>query len=160
MKTFHIQTVVQEYSYEELSVLDKQLVDEAKQQVLKAYAPYSNFQVGAAVALANGKIITGSNQENAAYPSGLCAERTTMFYANAQYPDTAITTIAIAAHNNGDFTDEPISPCGACRQALLESEIRFGTDIKVILYGKQSIYILPNIKSLLPFCFGKENMEK
>ncbi len=159
MNTIHIDTAVLQCSYEELSATDKQLVDEAKLQVKKAYAPYSGFHVGAAIRLKNGLIVTGSNQENAAYPSGLCAERTTMFYANAQYPETPLTAIAIAAFSNGDFTEEPVSPCGACRQALLEPEIRFQTDIKVILYGKNNCYILPNIKSLLPFCFGKENLE-
>ncbi len=159
MNTLYIKTEVQECSYEELTPNDRQLVDEAKRQVKKAYAPYSNFHVGAAIRLGNGRIVAGSNQENAAYPSGLCAERTTMFYANAQYPDTPVTAIAIAAFSQGDFTEEPVSPCGACRQALLEPEIRFKTDIKVILYGKRCIYILQSIKSLLPFCFGKESLD-
>ncbi|MBO5961222.1 MAG: cytidine deaminase, partial [Paludibacteraceae bacterium] len=122
MKEFKIETNVQCFSYDELSETYQNLVDKAKQQTKTAYAPYSKFHVGAAVLMDNGEILCGSNQENAAYPSGLCAERTTLFYANAHYPDRKVVALAIAAAQNEAFLEEPISPCGACRQVMLEYE--------------------------------------
>ena len=116
----------------------------------KAYAPYSKFSVGAAALLDNGITVTGNNQENAAYPSGLCAERTTLFYANSQYPESAVKTLAIAARTERDFIETPIPPCGACRQVILETEKRFGNSIRILLYGKKCIYIVEGIGSLLP----------
>src|SRR5699024_9590066 len=106
----------------------------------RSYAPYSHFSVGAAALLANGVVVTGTNQENAAYPSGLCAERTTLFYANSQYPDQAVVTLAIAARTEKDFIDTPIPPCGACRQVILETEKRYKQPIRILLYGKKCIY--------------------
>ena len=150
-----IVTSVLVYTYEELSEEYKRLVDEAKRVTQNAYAPYSKFNVGAAVLLENGEIICGTNQENAAYPSGLCAERVTMFYANSRYPNVAPRAIAIATFADGDFLDEPITPCGACRQVLLESEIRYGKDIDVLLFGRKGIYVLSNVKGLLPLSFDK-----
>lgn len=135
------------------------LIEEAKKQVMNAYAVYSNFRVGAALLLENGKIIGGSNQENAAYPSGLCAERTAVFYANSQFPDIAVKVIAIAAYSNGEYLKEPITPCGACRQVLLETESRYGKDIKVVLYGTDRTYVIDNVKQLLPLSFGKERLD-
>lgn len=150
-----IVTSVLVYTYEELSEEYKRLVDEAKRVTQNAYAPYSKFNVGAAVLLENGEIVCGTNQENAAYPSGLCAERVTMFYANSRYPNVAPRAIAIATFADGDFLDEPITPCGACRQVLLESEIRYGKDIDVLLFGRKGIYVLSNVKGLLPLSFDK-----
>jgi cytidine deaminase len=143
------------YSYDELSEQYKLLIDKAKQVTKNAYAPYSKFQVGAAVLLENGEIVTGTNQENAAYPSGLCAERVTMFYANSKFPNVIPKALAIATFYDGDFLDEPITPCGACRQVLLETEIRYGVDMDVLLYGKKGIYKLSSIKALLPLSFDK-----
>lgn len=144
----------------DLSPDDRALVEKAKQMTYRSYAPYSNFHVGAAIRMANGEIASGCNQENAAYPSGLCAERTACFHASADYPGMAMKKIAIAARNTAGYDDsslapfqaQPISPCGACRQALLEYEHLFG-DIEVILYGAEAIYVFPSIKSLLPFSF-------
>lgn len=147
------------YKFEELPVSDKNLINKAKEQVQKAYAPYSGFHVGAAIELENGEIFAGSNQENSAYPSGLCAERVAMFYANAQFPDVPVKTIAIAAFTNGNFMPEPITPCGSCRQVLLETEMRFEKDINILLYGTQCVYLIENVKQLLPLCFEKSSLQ-
>ena len=162
MKEIKIETLIRECSYTELSDVDKRLVDAAKSATRRSYAPYSKFHVGAAILMENGEIVTGANQENAAYPSGTCAERTAAFYASAQYPGVGMRKIAIAAwtalHTDAqsDFESgyqlNPISPCGACRQALLEYETLYGP-MEVILYGREKIYILPSVKSLLPLCF-------
>ena len=153
-----IETIVEIYSFEELEASKQQLINKAKEQVLKAYAPYSEFHVGAAVELENGEIFAGSNQENSAYPSGLCAERVAMFFANAQYPTVAVKTLAIAAFTNGKFLEEPVTPCGSCRQVLLETEQRFEKDITVLLYGSKHIFQLDNVKQLLPLCFEKSSL--
>lgn len=144
------------YCSVDIGELDKdlqRLVEEAKHQTDSAYCPYSNFSVGAAVLLDNGVIVGGNNQENIAYPSGLCAERTAMFYANSQYPDHKPTAIAIAAKNGGQFLDKPICPCGGCRQALLEAELRYKSPIRVILYGTQDTLVIDSIADMLPFAF-------
>jgi cytidine deaminase len=125
----------------------------AKKAVNRAYAPYSHFQVGAAVLLANGEIVVGSNQENVAYPSGLCAERTALFYANSQFPDTPVEAIAVAAYTNGDYTDDPVPPCGSCRQVILETQNRYAHPVKILLCGKNEIYCVPSIAELLPLSF-------
>jgi len=155
MKYFNIATKIQICNYEELFLEEKYLIDFAKEASSRAYAPYSQFQVGAAVLLANGEIVTGSNQENVAFPSGLCAERTALFYANSQYPEQAVKSLAIAAYTQGDFIDKPISPCGACRQVILETEMRYHSPIRILLYGKSEIYIIEGINDLLPLAFGK-----
>jgi len=153
-----IETRVEIYSFEELDKSVQLLIIKAKDQVNKAYAPYSGFHVGAAVELENGEIFVGSNQENSAYPSGLCAERVAIFYANAQYPDVAVKSIAIAAFTNGNFLDEPITPCGSCRQVLIETEMRFEKNITILLYGTKRVYMLENVKQLLPLCFEKSSL--
>lgn len=158
MKDLTITTVIKVYQYQELSEADQQLIDAAKAATSRSYAPYSNFSVGAAAFLANGIIITGTNQENAAYPSGLCAERTTLFYANSQYPDQAILTLAIAARTIKDFIDDAIPPCGACRQVILETEKRYNQPIRILLYGKKSIYEIKSIGDLLPLSFDASSM--
>lgn len=162
MKEKEIKTAIKVCNYDELSKVDRELVDAAKRMTCRSYAPYSKFHVGAAILMADGTVVTGSNQENAAYPSGTCAERTAAFWASAHYPGMAMKKIAVAAwtrlHHSENEPDEacfqraPISPCGACRQALLEYETLYG-DIEVILYGLDCIYILPSIKSLLPLSF-------
>ena len=155
MEERKIVTSVLVYSYEELPEEYRMLVDEAKRATQSSYAPYSGFNVGAAVLLSNGEVVSGTNQENAAYPSGLCAERTTMFYANSRYPDVAPKALAIATFAGGDFLEEPITPCGACRQVLLETEMRYGVDIDVLLYGKKGVYVVKSVKALLPLAFDK-----
>ena len=118
------------------------------------YAPYSHFHVGAAALLENDVIVTGTNQENVAYPSGLCAERTALFYANSQYPDVPVKALAIVGISevNG-MNHTPLSPCGACRQVMLETENRFATPMRVLLCGKEEVYIVESAKDLLPFAF-------
>ena len=159
MKDLNIQTIIKVCQYDELSDQDKQLIDKAKEMTQHSYAPYSKFKVGAAALLANGAIVTGSNQENAAYPSGLCAERTTLFYANSQYPDQAVLTLAIAARTEQDFIDNPIPPCGACRQVILETETRYKHPVRILLYGKTEIYLIKGIRDLLPLSFDGSEME-
>ena len=149
-----------EYSFSELDENLQQLITTAKDNTKKSYSPYSKFAVGAALLLENGQIISGSNQENAAYPSGLCAERTAVFYANAMYPSVAPKALAIAAFYNGAFVEEPISPCGSCRQVLLETETRYKTDIQILLYGENRIYQVSSVKQLLPLAFNEQNLKK
>lgn len=137
-----------------------ELISMALEAAGKAYAPYSNYRVGAAALLENGEIITGNNQENAAYPSGLCAERVAVFYAGSQFPDVAIVSIAIAAFEDGKFQDEPVAPCGGCRQVLHEKEFsQGGKPMEVILYGEKRIQVLRSASDLLPlpFIFDKGN---
>lgn len=145
MKDLTLQIDIKIYDYNELSDADRQLMDAAREATQRSYAPYSHFSVGAAARLANGTVVTGTNQENAAYPSGLCAERTTLFYANSQYPDQAVETLAIAARNERDFLDDPIPPCGACRQVMLETEKRFKQPMRILLFGKKGIYEMKSV---------------
>lgn len=159
MKEINLSTKIAVYPLEECSNDEKKLIEAAKEATKKAYAPYSEFRVGAAVLLENGEIISGNNQENAAYPSGLCAERTTIFFANAVHPDQKILAIAIAAWHKGQFTKGVITPCGACRQVLLETENRFNSPIKVLMYGNEVIYSMEKAKDLLPLSFGDEMLK-
>ncbi len=154
MKKFEVSTPVEVLDFDELSQSDRALVDLAREATYRSYAPYSHFKVGAAIALENGEIITGSNQENAAFPSGTCAERSACFYAHSQYPDTGFSKIAVAARAGDDqFVENPVPPCGACRQALLEYETLAKHDVEVLLVGRNSVYRLPSVKSLLPLAF-------
>ena len=147
--------------YDELTDVDRRLIDSAKAACSSAYAPYSKFQVGAAVLLANDEIICGSNQENAAYPSGICAERCAVFYANSRYPDRAVVALAIAASNTpGEFLSTPIAPCGACRQVMLEVEQRHRCPIRILLYGTEGIYLIEGgVSELLPLTFNDSFLE-
>ncbi|OJV40740.1 MAG: cytidine deaminase [Bacteroidales bacterium 36-12] len=154
-----IETKVHVYKFIELEPEIQVLINKAKEQINNAYAPYSNFYVGAAVLLQNGALFEANNQENAAFPSGLCAERVALFYANAQYPNVPVKAIAVAAFYDLNFVEAPITPCGACRQVLLESEIRFENEIDIYMYGKEHIYHVSNAKQLLPLSFGKERLE-
>jgi cytidine deaminase len=159
MECLNLTTEILVYTFEEAAENIKKLIAEAKSAAKNAYAPYSGFHVGAAVLLSNGMVLAGNNQENAAYPSGLCAERIAVFHANAQYPDSRVEAIAIAARSgNGEFTENPCSPCGGCRQVLLETENRFDHPMKVILYGGSKIYELESAKALLPLSFGKDSL--
>lgn len=153
MKPLNITIPVQVCAADELPAADRELVQAAKEATRGSYAPYSHFKVGAAIRMADGTIVTGANQENAAFSSGTCGERSACFAAAAHYPDMAMDKIAIAAWTKGEFQAKPISPCGACRQALLEYEHKQGHPMQVILYGKDECYLLPSIASLLPLCF-------
>lgn len=159
MKDLTITAIIKVYQFEELTKADQILLKSAMEATSRSYAPYSRFSVGAAALLGNGTVVTGTNQENAAYPSGLCAERTTLFYANSQYPDQPITTLAIAARTENDFIEKPIPPCGACRQVILETEKRYKQPIRILLYGKECIYEIKNIGDLLPLSFDASAME-
>ena len=158
MKDLNIQIAIKIYEYEELNAADRELLDAARQATYRSYAPYSHFSVGAAARLANNIIVTGTNQENAAYPSGLCAERTTLFYANSQYPDQAVETLAIAARNErGDFLEEPIPPCGACRQVMLELG---GPDLRVLLGNLAGDVQPTTVAALLPGAFDHTGLPR
>ena len=140
-------------SINELPEIEKTLISKAKEIAKKAYAPHSKFHVGAALLLKNGEIVSGNNQENAAYPSGICAERTAIFYANAQFPEEAIKTLAVAVFTNGNYAEEPVTPCGSCRQVMLEAENRYKTPMRIIMTGEKQIYIANSVKDLLPLSF-------
>lgn len=160
MKELVLQTKVKVCTYNEFSIEDKALVDAARAATANSYAVYSKFNVGAAVRLSDGTIVTGSNQENAAYPSGLCAERTTLFWANSQYPNKAVLAMAIAARTEKGELPVPIPPCGACRQVVLETEKRYGQPIRIILYGAKESYIIEDgIKALMPLSFDSGFLE-
>lgn len=160
MKEINIGIKIQFLQIEELSKEDQELVSVAKKATDNSYAKYSHFNVGAALRLADGQIIIGANQENAAFPSGLCAERTAVFAAQANYPAQAIDTLAIAAKNEYGFTGEPVTPCGACRQVILEIEDRYQHPVRILLYGTHGIYQMHSVKDLLPLSFVDENMHK
>ena len=137
MKKTIIQSEFFEFdSVDELNEEDKKLVAEARGSAKNAYAPYSNFNVGAAALLDNGIIVKGNNQENASYPTGLCAERVAIFAAGANYPGIKIKAIAITAHSKDFLIDKPVAPCGACRQAIAEYEHRHKNSIRLILFGE------------------------
>lgn len=141
-------------SPEELDESDRKLVELARQATYTAYAPYSHFCVGAALLLDNGCHVCGSNQENAAFGAGTCAERTALFYAHAQHPDAAVKAIAIAARGtDGEFTQQPIAPCGVCRQALLETQKRGQSPIRLLLAGRTTIVMMSGVECVLPFAF-------
>lgn len=159
MREINLTTKIAVYPLEECTDIEKKLVDAAKHATEKSYAPYSNFKVGAALLLENGEIVTGNNQENAAYPSGLCAERVATFYANSLYPEQKIVAIAIAAWTNNKFTKDVITPCGGCRQVLLEAENRFGSPMRILMYSEESVYVVNSIKDLLPLSFGDEKLK-
>lgn len=155
MKEIELITRIICRSYDELDASDRRLVDAARGMTRGSYAPYSHFRVGAAILLANGEIATGANQENAAFPSGTCAERSACFWAGANYPGVAFEKIAIAAEGtDGTEPETPCAPCGACRQALLEYEKLAGHDVRVLLVGRDKIYELPSVRSLLPLAFS------
>ena len=156
MKKLTITAIINCLTYDELKESDKQLINAAKESTNDSYVPYSQFAVGAAARLVNGIVVRGSNQENAAYPSGICAERTTLFYANSTYPDQAVDTLAVAAYAKGKFIDIPISPCGACRQVILEVEKRYDHPVRILLYGSNEIYEIRSIRDLLPLSFDED----
>lgn len=149
-------------SIDELSEEDAKLVKKARKATEMAYAPYSNFHVGAVAMLQNGKVVTGTNQENASYPVTICAERSLLSTAASLFPNVAIKTMAISYLNNAENTksEKPISPCGMCRQSILEYENRTKAPIRIILSGiKGKIYIINSVKDLLPLSFTSEDLK-
>jgi cytidine deaminase len=158
MKDIELNFRMQFCQLEELADDDRQLVEKAIGATQNSYAPYSNFHVGACLRLADGREVIGANQENAAFPSGLCAERSAVFAAQSMFPEEAITALAIAARNENGLTSQPVSPCGACRQVILEMEDRYKQDVRILLYGTEGVYVIPSVKSLLPLHFVDSNM--
>lgn len=147
-------------SIEQLDKEDADLLHHARKVTELAYAPYSNFRVGAFAQLINGKTISGTNQENAAYPAGICAERTLMSVASSLFPGVGIKTIAISYHNEKGKSDHPISPCGICRQSFFEFQERTKTPIRIILSGMEGkVLIIENAADLLPLVFGANDMK-
>jgi cytidine deaminase len=145
--------------YDSLAALpteDRMLVCHAQRAAAAAYAPYSRFQVGAAVLLDTGEVISANNQENAAYPSGMCAERIALFYAGSKRPGAAVKAIAIAAQSNGQPSPRPVYPCGACRQVMLECEKRGKRPVRVIMYGEKCTEVAHSIADILPLSFELE----
>ncbi len=160
MKEIHITTTFEVFhSVADLSENIQTLMQQAIEIRKKAYAPYSHFRVGAAILLDNGKIVLGSNQENAAYPSGLCAERVAIYQAGAIYPEARIVTIAITAASDSNPTLSPIPPCGACRQSIAEYEFKQETPIEIYFMGESGeVYKSNSINNLLPLSFNKTSL--
>lgn len=160
MKKIAIHTQIRVFdSLEELPKTVLELMNQAIVAREKAYAPYSNFKVGAAILLENGKIVAGNNQENAAYPSGLCAERVALFFAGAQYPESKIKQLVVTARSENKSLQKPIPPCGACRQAIAEYEIKQQQAIQIYFMGETGqIYLATSIEDLLPFTFDPKNL--
>jgi len=142
----------------ELTEEEQKLIELAKKATDNSYSPYSHFRVGAALRLDDGTEIIGANQENAAFPVTLCAERTAIFAAQAQYPEHSVKQLAIAARNDDGFTPAPTAPCGSCRQVILEVENRYKQPIRLYLYGSEVIYVIDSIKDILPLNFDSESM--
>lgn len=159
MKVNELKISYIEKSHQELSDVEQRLLKEATVAAQKAYAPYSHFRVGAAVKLANGEILSGCNQENAAYPSGLCAERVTVFYANAKFPEVAVEKLLITVLDDaGEYRKNPVPPCGACRQVLTETESRQKSPMRVLLVGKDEVLEFASASDLLPFIFSRNEL--
>jgi cytidine deaminase len=154
MRKKELQIFVYEYdTVLELPENDRKLIFAAREASENAYAPYSNFYVGAALMLENGVLIKGNNQENADFTDGICAERVALFYANANYPKAKVEAMAITAKNSKGLIKNPAQPCGSCRQAMVETEARFNHPIRLILDGAKKIMVVENAESLLPFAF-------
>ena len=159
MKTIDLSIKIGFGTFDELSADDQHLIQTAIAAIENSYSPYSRFQVGAALRLANGKEVMGANQENAAFPSGLCAERSAIFAAQSNYPDQPVTALAIAARNEYGLMHDPIVPCGACRQVILEIEDRYKQPIRILLYGTGGVYVINPVTELLPLQFVSESMK-
>ncbi len=160
VKTNNISFSYQEFdNSSELGTDDLELVKAAKEAALNAYAPYSKFRVGAALRLESGKIVRGANVENAAFPSGICAERSALSNSVSNHNSDKPVALAVAAMNEEGFTDEPVPPCGNCRQVIAEEESRTGKQIRIILAGKTKVYIIESVSSLLPLQFNNKNLK-
>ena len=158
MKNIQLEINIKHYALEELPADEQDLISTAIKATDNSYAKYSNFRVGAALLLKDGSVVLGANQENAVFPLGLCAERTAIFAAQAQRPDQAILKLAIAARNENGLMALPVTPCGSCRQVILEMEERYDQPIRLLLYGTQGVYVVDTVKDLLPLCFVDESM--
>lgn len=163
-ETFKKLTISTEFevydSEKDLSTSENALLQKAKEALKNAYAPYSNFLVGAAVLLENSEIVIGNNQENAAYPSGLCAERVAIFHASATYPGIAVKAIAVCCKAPGSVLEIPVPPCGSCRQVIAEYETKSGKPIRIIMQGeKGKVYVSNSIESLLPLMFNRKYLK-
>ena len=161
MKSVSFQIPVQIFpDFKSLGVDDALLLEAAKKATGDAYAPYSKFRVGAAIRLSNGNILSGSNQENASFPAGICAERVVLSAASASFPGVAVTDMAVTYAYESGSGDRPISPCGICRQTLAEYEQRSGTAIRLILGGQSGeIFVIPKATDLLPFAFSSQELK-
>lgn len=154
MRTIHLQATIHECSLDELPIADQQLIAQAIAATDNSYAPYSHFHVGAAVRLHNGEVVIGCNQENAAFSVCRCAEHNALNAAAALHPHTPVATVAIAARDSShQLQQKPVVPCGSCRQALLETEKRFGQPTRLLLYGAHCVYVADSAKALLPLAF-------
>ena len=154
MRELPIKPQIWDAQTDELSEKERELVKKAIEATERSYAPYSRFSVGAALMLRNGEVIIGCNQENAAFPAGICAERAAIYSAGAQYPNEPVMMLAIAARNAlGELQLEPVPPCGICRQVLLETETRFNQPVRLLLYGQSHVYIVDGVKELMPLSF-------
>lgn len=156
MQKMTITSTITECQKDELSADDRQLVESAIEASKRSYSVYSHFSVGAALRLEDGTIVMGCNQENAAYTPTICAERSAIFAAGTQNPEVPIVAIAIAARNSDGLVDEPISPCGVCRQVMIEVEHRYHRRLHILLYGKKCIYMIDGISNLMPLSFSDE----
>jgi cytidine deaminase len=162
MKKLKIEVCIEKYENgEHLNEIDEVLIGHATEALESSYAPYSQFHVGSAILLEDGKIIKGSNQENAAYPSGLCAERVAIFQAKSSFPESVIQSIAIIANADHFEMESPVAPCGACRQVIAEMQNRQKSKIRIIMRGqKGGTYITDGIENLLPLMFKEEKLKK
>ena len=160
-KQIEIKAVITEFdSLDDLTQSDKELLDAAGKAADAAYAPYSRFNGGAAVLLDNGEVIQGNNQENVAYPSGLCAERVALFFVGAHHPKVPLKAIAITAKSESFKIDEPLAPCWACRQVMIEYEKKFDQNIRIILRGQEGkIYIIDSVSDILPLSFSSDKLK-
>lgn len=157
MKEIKIESILQVYdNFNELPEYVSSLMIKAIEARSRAYAPYSNFSVGAALLLDNGEVITGNNQENASYPSGLCAERTAIYYAGSQFPNSKVVRMAITAGSKMKQTTSPIPPCGACRQAIAEYEVKQNAPIEIYFMGETGKVVKSDsLANLLPLIFDR-----
>ena len=137
----------------ELLAEDAILVDEAQKATQLSYAPYSNLNVGCAVLLSNGEIVRGANQENASYPCGICAERSALATAQNLYPSVPVVAMALAARQGSQFTDNPVTPCGMCRQVIAETQRRYQSDIRIIMSSATEVVVASSLTELLPLAF-------
>jgi cytidine deaminase len=162
MEIIKKESLIQKYDgLAALPEADQVLLQEAKGAVETAYAPYSQFKVGCALRLSNGVIVKGSNQENIAYPSGLCAERVAIFYAGATYPDVPVESMAITVKARDYEVKEPIMSCGACLQSMSEYELKFNKPMRIILQGETGeIYIAEGLRNFMPFMFWVDELKK
>lgn len=160
MKTLTLKSTIFFCQMDELQADDRQLVEQAIEATARSYSRYSHFSVGACVRLADGTLVLGANQENAVYPVGLCAERTAIFAAQVQHPSQPIVALAIAARNEqGQLVASPVTPCGSCRQVMLEAEERHSQPMRILLYGTDGVYIIDGVRNIMPLAFIEDSMK-